>query len=159
MDKLKELMADFDLEALLEELLPDLTTLMGQVELLLRLLILVGPLILLGLGLYYFINPPAEANYTAGYRCRRAMTSVEAWQFTQRTAGTLWTLLGGGLTITMALLGRNLGSLEPMEMLTAAVGYLIWQIVLIIVSCVLINLLVFIFYDDRGYRRFGYERY
>jgi hypothetical protein len=156
MDKLKELLGDFDLEQLLGEILPDLTTLMGQIELLLRLLILVGPLILLGLGLYYFINPPAEANYSAGYRCGRGMTSVEAWQFTQRTAGSVWILLGGGLTVAMVILGKGLAALEPMEMLLTTVKYLAWQAGLVLISTVVINLIVVIFYDDRGYRR---ERY
>ena len=62
----------------LTKLLPDLSTFLGKVEALMRIAIMIAPLVLLGLGLLYFLAAPKEANYKLGYRCFWGMSSVEA---------------------------------------------------------------------------------
>ena len=64
MDKLSALLEDFKIE----KFLPKLDTLWGTIELLTRIFVMAGPLILLGLGLWYFFAPPREANHRAGFR-------------------------------------------------------------------------------------------
>lgn len=154
-----------DLEALygifsdfnLENFLPKLDTLLGWVEMLLRLAVMVGPLLLLGCGLVYLLLPPKEANHSAGYRCWWGMASLEAWQFTQRIAGLVWTVLGIVLTIVMAFICNGYRKMEVMDMAWSAVSCIGWEIVLTLVSCLAINLVVVIFYDRDGYRRGTYE--
>ena len=82
-EDIKVLMDNFDPASLL----PDLTTVVGKVEFITRIAVLVGPIVLLVLGILYFFAAPKEANYRAGYRCHFGMGSVEAWQYTQRLAG------------------------------------------------------------------------
>ena len=43
-------------------LIPSLESLLGMLDLLARVFVMAGPLALLGLGLYYFLLPPKEAN-------------------------------------------------------------------------------------------------
>ena len=75
MDSLKELLKGFDPETLLESLLPEMDTFVDFLQLALRLCVMVAPLVLLGMGLYLFLKPPAEANHLIGFRSYRAMAS------------------------------------------------------------------------------------
>ena len=148
-DNIKELMDQFDPAALL----PDLTTVMGKVELVTRIAVLAGPIVLLVLGLLYFFAAPKEANYHFGYRCYHGMGSVEAWRFTQRLAGIIWALLGLALTGVMLLITSGFGGKAIMDVIGSGVTCLIWEVALVAVSCLVINLLVTLRYNRRGERR------
>ena len=149
MEALKALMKDFDPAALM----PDLDAVLGKLEGLIRLAVMVAPLVLLGLGLLYLLAPPKEANYKLGYRFFWGMSSVEAWRFTQRLAGALWTLLGGVLTIIM---WSNCGKFQGMDtgaMADKAVTYILWELGSAVVSILLINLVVLICFTFKGIPR------
>ena len=153
-DSLKELLGDFSLDTLLEDLLPELSPLLEKSAFWARLLMLIGPFVILGMGLYYFLNAPKEANFRSGYRCYFGMGSVEAWRFTQRLAGGIWCLLGLGLAIWMAIAGQQLEGLSLMDSMMAMAGYIFWQAVALLLSRGLINLLVFLRYDAKGRKRY-----
>ena len=148
MEALKEL-GELDLGALL----PDLTTLLGWIEFLLRICVMAAPLLLLGFGLVFLLAPPKEANYGLGYRFWWGMASLQAWQFTQRIAGMVWSALGALLTIIMALLCAGLRDLEPMDMAWQAGIYLLWEIGLTVVACIAIDIVVIVRFDRYGYLR------
>ena len=148
MEALKEL-GNLDLGALM----PDLTTLLGWVEFLLRICVMAGPLLLLGFGLVFLLAPPKEANYGLGYRFWWGMASLEAWQFTQRIAGMVWSGLGALLTIVMALLCTGLRDLEPMDMAWRAGVYVLWVIGLTVLACIAIDVVVILRFDRYGYPR------
>lgn len=149
MEAIKSLLSDFDLSAIL----PDLPKLLGGLELLLRVAVLIGPLCLLGLGLWYLLAPVPEANHLAGFRCFWGMSSVESWQFTQRAAGLVWTALGLGLTIAMALRVNGYRDLEYEAAIWSAIEALGLELVLILASIVAVNIAVFVAFDRKGYRR------
>ena len=153
LDALKELFSDLDPETLIQKLIPPLDTVLGWVELLTRLAVMTAPLLLLGFGLLYLLAPPKEANYSAGYRCWWGMASLEAWRYTQRIAGMIWTLLGLVLTVVMAVKSLSFGDLNPMDMLWTAGTCLLWQLGLAVLSCIVINLTVFVAFDRFGHRR------
>lgn len=152
MEALKEL-GNIDLGALM----PDLSTLLGWVELVLRLCVMAAPLLLLGFGLVFLLAPPKEANYGLGYRFWWGMSSLQAWQYTQRIAGMIWSGLGALLTIIMALLCTGLRDLEPMDMAWRAGVYMLWEIGLTVAACVAIDVLVIVRFDKDGYLRKGSE--
>jgi len=148
-DKIKEMLDDFELEMLL----PDLSNFEATVMTLTRLAVLAGPLVLLFLGLQYFLSAPKEANHSTGYRCWFGMGSVQAWQFTQRVAGVVWIALG---IILAAFTALNIGALLALPVMDAmflAGRYLLQQAGAVLCSTVLINLIVFFFYDHKGIRR------
>ena len=62
MDALKALFSDFDFAAFI----PNLDTVLGWIQLICRLCVMAGPLLLLGFGLVYLLCPPKEANHRAG---------------------------------------------------------------------------------------------
>ena len=149
MEALKALMKDFDPTALI----PDLSAVLDSLAGIIRLAVMIAPLVLLGLGLLYLLFPPKEANYKLGYRCFWGMSSVEAWRFTQRLAGIVWTLLGGVLTLVM---WANCGKLQGMDtgaMADQAVSYILWELGSAVVSILLINLVVLICFTFKGIPR------
>ena len=153
-ESFKELLRDFSLETFLEDLLPDLAPLLEQSAFWARLMMLVGPFVILAMGLYYFLNAPKEANFRSGYRCFFGMGSVEAWRFTQRLAGGIWSLLGLGLAIWMAIAGQSLAGMSLMDSLLQMAIYIFWQAMALLASRLLIHLLVFLRYDAKGNRRY-----
>jgi hypothetical protein len=78
---------------------------------------------------------------------------VEAWRFTQRLAGVVWTVLGAVLTLVM---WANCGKLADMDisvMTQEAVRYLLWELGSAVVSILLIDLMVIICFTFRGIPR------
>ena len=148
-EALKVLFEEFDLAAFL----PDMSSVLGWVETGLRISVMAGPLLLLMFGLLYLLWPPKEANHGLGYRCWWGMASLEAWQFTQHIAGLVWSGLGVVLTVIMALICNAFRRMEPMDMVWSAVSCLIWEIVLVAIACLAINIIVFRTFDKDGFRR------
>ena len=134
-------------------LIPDLGTVMGWIELAFRVAVMAGPLILLGFGLVYLLSPPKEANYGLGYRFWRGMASLEAWTFTQRLAGMVWSAMGAVLTIVMALICAGFRGMDPMKMAWTAVGCIVAELVLVAGACIAINVVVMKKFDKDGFRR------
>ena len=149
MDFLKSLLGEFDPAALV----PDLGAIFNNLDAALRVVVLAGPLCLLGLGLLYLLAPPSEANHVFGYRHFWGMSSVEAWRFTQKTAGLVWTGLGLVLTIIMAFLCNGYRELAAEAMLTSALTSVLVELLLVFLSTLLINTLVIFHFDHRGTRR------
>ena len=154
-DALMSIFADFDVAAFL----PQLDSLLGWVETVLRLLVMAGPLMLLGFGLLYLLAPPKEANYSVGWRFWWSMASLDAWQFTHRWAGYIWSGLGLLLTIIMAFVCNAFRRMEPMEMVWAAVKSIGWELGLIGIACIGINIAVLVVFDKDGFRRKDYAEY
>lgn len=148
-DFIKSLLGDFDPT----KLLPDLWAIFDKLDVVLRVLVLAGPLCLLGLGLLYLLAPPAEANHTFGYRHFWAMSSVEAWQYTHKTAGLIWTGLGLGMTVVMAIICNGYRDMAWEAMLWSALWAVVVELLMVFISVVLINALVVLQFDSKGYRR------
>lgn len=148
-EDIKVLMDNFDPASLL----PDLTNVVGVVELLVRIAVLAGPVVLLVMGLLYFLVSPKEANYHFGYRCFYGMGSMEAWRFTQRLAGIVWAALGLVLSVVMVLLTGGFSAMPIMNVINFGLRCLLWEIGLALVSVLVINLVVAIRFDRRGDRR------
>ena len=145
-ESIKSLMDGFDPAALL----PDLRDLFGSLATLCRFAVMIGPVVLLILGLAYLFLSPREANYYFGYRCYFGMGSVQAWRFTQRMAGILFGSVGLILTIVMYVISGGFAEMEVTDMVWKAAGCLAWQAVIALVLTFLVNFLAFFFFDAKG---------
>ena len=134
-------------------LLPDVSTVVGKVQLVCTLAILVAPLVMLVLGIAYLFFAPKEANYYFGYRTAFGMGSVSAWRRTQKLAGLVFSILGLLLTVVMLLVSLTLPSRAPMDMVWLAVKCLLWQGALALLSKATINGLTMLHYNYRGTKR------
>ena len=148
-ESIKSLMDGFDPAALL----PDLSDLFGSLATLCRFAVMIGPVVLLVLGLAYLFLSPREANYYFGYRCYFGMGSVQAWRFTQRIAGMLFGGVGLILTIVMYVISGGFAGMEVTDMVWKAAGCLAWQAGLALALTVRVNFLAFFFFDAKGGHR------
>ena len=145
-DSIKSLMDGFDPASLL----PDLSKVFGSLVGVCRVAVMIGPVVMLVLGLAYLFLSPREANYYFGYRCYFGMGSVQAWRFTQRIAGMLFGGVGLILTIVMYVMSGSFSEMEITDMVWKAAGCLAWQAVIALVLTFLVNFLAFFFFDAKG---------
>lgn len=142
----KGLMDEFDPASLL----PDLDAIMSTVAVIARIAIVIGPVLLLLMGLVYLFATPKEANYHIGFRCYYGMGSVQAWQFTQRLAGLVWTGLGLVLSVIMLLIGLGFAKMQTMDLLWRAVSCVLWEAGLTIAAYIAVNVVVIRRFDKKG---------
>ena len=145
-DSIKELMDGFDPAALL----PELDTIFGKIELVCRIAVMIGPVLLLLLGLTYLFLAPKEANHYLGYRCYYGMGSVQAWRFTQKLSGIVLGGLGLVLTAVMVFMMMSFRGMEVQAMLWRAVKCLIWEAALALLANLAINAAAFFLFDSHG---------
>ena len=145
-ESIKELMDAFDPASLL----PELGDIFSTITTICQIAVMVGPILLLVLGLAYLFFSPKEANYYFGYRCYFGMGSVEAWRFTQRLAGIVLGLSGLILSGIMLLLSAGFPNMNPVEMVWRAFWCLIWQAVIALLANGGIWLAAFARFDARG---------
>ena len=148
-DDLKKVLEGSDLSAVL----PDLSKIVDSLAPIMKIALMAGPIILLALGLMYLFVAPKEANYTFGYRCYFGMGSVNAWRYTQRLAGILFT--GVGLILTLVMFGVTAGfqKLDVMDMLWKAVKCGIWEAAIIALVNIVLQVTVAFYFDGKGHLR------
>lgn len=149
MEKLMAFFEGFDVEKL-GEMLPSAESLMSGLTGWMRLLVLIGPMLMLGFGIYYLFFAPKEANHAMGYRFFYAMSREEVWQHAQRLAGIAYAALGGILFIIIGLISLSFGRLATPDLVWLAVKCLIWEVVLVIVATLAVDILIVVLYDYNG---------
>ena len=153
-ENIKQLMDGLDIAALL----PDIMDIMNGIALLAQIALFLAPLILLGLGLYYFLLSPKEANFTTGYRCYYGMGSEEAWRFTQRLAGVIWILAGITMTLGVVLLRYRFAAMDLSQLMWTAIFCLLLQGAIVLVLRALIHFIVLLRYDRKGNKRLTWKQ-
>ena len=148
-ETLKKLVNEFDLA----NFIPEVDSILGWVETLVRIFVLAAPICILAFGLFFLFLPPKEANHSAGYRTYFGMGSVDAWRFTQFLAGVVWSGVGLILTVVMLIVVNGYRSMEMMDMANSAVVCVLWEIGSIVVSCLGINITAAVVFDRKGNRR------
>ena len=134
-------------------MLPDLAEVFAGLAGLIRIAVYAGPVTLTVLGLVYYFLAPKEANHHLGFRCWWGMSSVEVWQFTQKLAGIIWGGLGLVLLLVAVFSTGGYATMGQQEMLMHAALQILCQIGLVLLSVVIINLVLIITYDHKGYKR------
>ena len=147
MDKIRSILDGLDN---IGKLVPELGKLLGGAPLWIMILLLIGPAVMVLLGVIYLFLPPKEANHHIGYRTYFGMGSVEAWRFTQKLAGFAWSGLGLVLTVMMFLISGGFRGMDMMEMADTAVRCVLWELGLMALCCIVINIVVTIRYDRKG---------
>ena len=148
-DSIKEIMDGIDPAALL----PDLTTIFGRIELLCRIAVMIGPIVLLVMGLSYLLFAPKEANHYFGYKCYFGMGSVQAWRFTQRFSGIILTAVGLILTGAMFFLSTGFHAMPVPDMVWRSVVCLFWEAIAAILAFESVNLTAMLLFDRKGVLR------
>ena len=138
--------------------MPKIDSIVGWIEIITRICVMAAPVIMLVIGLTYWFLPAKEANHEAGYRCYFGMGSVEAWRFTQKLAGIVWSALGLVLSVIMLLISGSFRAMDGSQMLDKAVACVLWEIGLMAVACLAINITLLVRYDRKGVLRSTKEK-
>ncbi len=139
----------FDIEKLGSQL-PSAESLMQGLKGWVTLLVLIGPLLMLGFGIYYLFFSPKEANHSAGYRFFYAMSQVQVWQYAQRLAGFAYSVLGGVLLVIIGLVSLSFGAKPAPDMVWLAAKCLLWEVILAIIVTLAVDALIITFFDIKG---------
>ena len=134
-------------------LLPDLSRIFDSLAPVCRLAVLIGPVVLLLLGLSYLILSPREANHYLGYRCYFGMGSEYAWRFTQRLAGVLFTGTGLVLTVVMFAISVSFAYMQLPEMVWKAASCLVVELAASVLLVLIVNLSAAFRFDRKGRHR------
>ncbi len=145
-ESIKEIMDAFDPASLL----PDLGNVFGWIELICRIVVLIGPALLLILGLTYLFLSPREANHYLGYRCYFGMGSVQAWRFTQRIAGVVLGVLGLGMGAVMFFISNGFQGMAVDSLVWHAARCLLWEAGLALAANAAIHLTAALLFDRKG---------
>ena len=148
-EQMKQLVNEFELS----NFIPAVDSILGWIEMLVRIFVMAAPICILVFGLCFLFLPPKEANHRAGYRTYFGMGSVEAWRFTQFIAGLVWTAIGLILTIVMLLVINGYRNMDMMEAVNSAIVCVLWEIGCIVVGCLGINITALVIFDRKGHRR------
>ena len=146
LDSIKGLLDGFELGSLL----PDLGTLLGKLELAMRILVIAGPVVMIVMGILYLFAAPKEANHHFGYRCYFGMGSEKAWRFTQQVAGITWFSLGMILGTVMLTVSGSFGQLNAMDMVTRAIVCVLWEAGTLLAASFLIRAIVALRFNRHG---------
>ena len=148
-ESIKAIMDGFDPASLL----PDLSKVFDSLAPLCRFAVLIGPVVLLLLGLSYLILTPKEANHYLGYRCYFGMGSEYAWRFTQRLAGFLFTGAGLALTVVMFAISVSFPYMQLMDMVWRAASCLLVELAVSVLLILTVNLSAAFHFDRKGKHR------
>lgn len=150
MEKITEIFDKIDLT----KAVPEMDGLLGMLHKVAGYAILIGPVVMLLLGLMYLFLSPKEANHSVGFRTYFGMGSVDAWKFTQKIAGFAWGGVGLILTLVMGIIFLGYKEKGVMEVAESAIACLIWQVILAVVIYLAICIVSAVFFDRNGNRRF-----
>ena len=148
-EQMKQLVNEFDFA----NFIPAVDSILGWIELLVRLFVMAAPVCVLVFGLWFLFLPPKEANHRAGYRTYCGMGSVEAWRFTQFLAGVVWSAVGLILSVVMLLVTNGYREMDMMDMVNNAIVCVLWEIGCIVLCCLGINITALVVFDRKGVRR------
>jgi len=131
-------------------LVPPLDTMLSDLRAWISWALMIGPLILLALGIYYLVSPPKEANHKAGFRSYYAMGSLTAWRYAQRLAGWTFGGIGLGLSIAMGIVCLVLIGAEAITVMNTAIVCLICQIAAMGIGYIVVSRIVASRFDADG---------
>ena len=146
---IKAVMDSFDPASLL----PDLERLFDSLVPVCRLAVMIGPVVILLLGLSYLFLAPKEANWYLGYRCYFGMGSEYAWRFTQRLAGMIFTGLGAVLTAIMFVITGRFAYMEITAMVWRALECMAAEAIAALAAVLIINISAAVHFNRKGQHR------
>jgi len=135
---------------LLDAVIPKLDILLKDMRFWMIVAVLIGPILFMGMGAFYYFASPKEANHRLGYRTYFGMGSVNAWKYTQKLAGMVWGGLGVVMTVVAIIVAIVLGGKEPADAMSAALTMLIIEAVCAFLAFLAIEIIVLVRYDMNG---------
>lgn len=146
MSDILSLLQDFDVANFLPA--PDkfLTGLTGWI----RVILLAGPLLLLGIGLWDRYVSPKQHGSRLCFPMWVNVTGKKAWAYAQRLCNVTCLLLGGGLSVLMLIISLFFSGERGLAMIYVALVCMIIEFILVLIAWIGINILVGKAYGKNG---------
>ncbi len=148
-ESIKELMDGFDPAALL----PNLSEMFDSLAPVCRFAVMIGPVLMLLLGLSYLYLSPKEANYYWGYRTYFGMGSEFAWRSTQRLAGLVFTSIGAVLTVGMFVITGRFAYMEVSAMAWRSLECMLAEVIAAFAAVLIVNVTTALRFNRKGEHR------
>ena len=78
---------------------------------------------------------------------------MEAWRFSQRLAGIVWSSLGLSLGVVMLVISGGFAGMDTMNLLWKVVYCVAAEAILTALACIAVNAVVAIRFDSKGNER------
>ena len=151
MNVLSSLMQGFELE----NFLPGMSSYLGGFIFWMFFLMLIGPVVMILLGVLYRFYPRQELNHKLGFRLHHKITAANVWAYTQNLAGMAYMLVGGVLAGLSIVIGTVLAIISVYALVVGALIIVIIETLLTAALWLGINMVVDDIFDDRGQQRKG----
>ena len=148
-EKLTSWLNEFDVA----KLLPDIKTVLDLAEGLLRFCLFIGPIVMLALGLSRFFVPSREASHRIGFQALFGKGSPEAWEFSQKLCGVVWSVLGIILLFVMVFVNAGCNGDGLMVVCTTVIKTLFIQGILVLLVYLLLQVAVGLYFNYNGIPR------
>ena len=148
MDAIFDLLKEFDIANSLPEMPEYIRQLAGWM----RFLLLLGPLVMAGMGAWFYFAPAKEPNHSLGFRTKWSMASLAAWRYAQRQSGMIYMILGGCLAVITLVLSLLFGLMSPLAMAVITLLCVIAETVLAVGAYLLVEKLLRKHFDKDGNR-------
>lgn len=129
MDQLLSFFKEFDIA----NLMPEADAFVSQLRGDLALIVLLGPILLLLLGAWYFFLPRQEVGDSLGFRGILPIKDEKTWRQAQRIAGLGYGVLGAALLVVFGVLCLFFGAMAPETVASCAFICVIVELILTLI--------------------------
>jgi len=136
MDQLLSFFKEFDMVNFLPEMEAFLRSLRWNIA----LIVLIGPILLLVVGAWYYFLPRSQVNDPMGFRGFRKINNSKTWFYAQKVAGMGFGILGLALFVLFGVLSLFFGVMSPDTVATCAFICVIIELILTLLVWVSIQL-------------------
>lgn len=126
MDKLLSLLKNFEMT----DLLPEADVFLGQLRLWMALLVLLGPVLMIGIGAWFYFFPRTRVGDNLGFQGLSPITEKPAWDYAQKMAGMGYGIAGIALLAVFGVLCLFFGLMSPDAMATCTIICVIIELLL-----------------------------
>ena len=135
------------------ELLPPADTFLALSVILIIICLFIGPVLMFLAGQKYIKAPSPLPNFKTGFRTYFGMGSKAAWDYAQRLAGMIWSILGAVMGGAMVIVCLIFLFNNPAQIGFIALVCMIVQASLTVLSWAAVTIMVTVNYDKQGQLR------
>lgn len=138
MDQLLSFFKEFDIA----NFLPESEAFFSSLRADMALIVLIGPLLLLVLGAWYYFLPRPQAGDALGFRGLRKIEDTKTWLHAQKLAGLGYGILGLALFVIFGVLCLFFGAMSPDTVATCGFICVIIELILTLIVWIGIQIMI-----------------
>ena len=138
MDQLLSFFKEFDIV----NFLPESEAFLGSLRTNVALIVLIGPILLLAVGAWYYFLPRTQVGDPLGFRGLRKIEDTKTWLYAQKLAGLGYGIVGAALFVVFGILCLFFGAMAPDAVATCAFICVIIELILTLIVWIGVQFLI-----------------